>query len=60
MSVEEENKWIEERFDCDITTPVFTEHQLELIENGFKVEPNKDVKLGTIPEDHLQEVIDRF
>jgi len=60
MTVEEENEWIELRFDCDITTPVFTEEQLELIEYGFKVEPNKKVKTGTIPEEHLQEMIDRL
>jgi len=59
MSVEKENKWIEWRFNCDITTPIFTEQQLELIEHGFKVKPNKDVKTGTIPEKYLQEIIDR-
>ena len=60
MSVEEENKWIEAVFDCDITTLVFDKHQLELIEQGFPVKPNKEVAKGTIPKEHLQEVIDRF
>ena len=40
--VEAENRIIEMLYG-DITTPVFTEDQLDLLEMGFNVKPNKEV-----------------
>lgn len=45
MTVKEENEWIEEEFDCNITKPFIIMKEIELMEMGFKIQ--KD-----IPEEH--------
>lgn len=45
MNVKEENKWIEQLFNCDLS-PVLTQDQLELIEAGFPVELNRKINMS--------------
>jgi predicted nucleotidyltransferase len=49
--------------DTDFSTPEkppLTEEQLELLEHGFPVKPNKEVKSRTIPTEHLNKIINSY
>lgn len=45
-SITDENRWMGQRFNCNIADQFLTEEEIELIHNGFKVDKK-------IPEDHV-------
>lgn len=60
MSVKDENKAIEKRFKCNITVPYLSMEQLELLENGFPVKPNFEIKLSPDNKEILQKLIKNY
>jgi len=59
MTVEEENKWIEDGFNCNITKPFITEQEIELMDNGFKIEKEIPEDHVPLPKEHVDKIIER-